>query len=212
MWPSDASSSFQTKFNTTVPIDRITEILTVTPVPLVQPFIPGSRRHERRFGNWTGMEDVRLLAGIHEFGQEKWCAVAKFVGNGRTGAQCSQRWRRGLDPKISHNQWTPEEDSRLLNLVTTHGLKSWMKISTQLGNRSDVQCRYRYLVIQKRRIAQANSEEPASKEEEKLDEAVEEQSEVAEPKEKTEDTVEKEVITLESSGRSMSEIFWFNHS
>jgi len=26
--------------------------------------------------------------------------VASFVGNGRTRAQCAQRWSRGLNPKI----------------------------------------------------------------------------------------------------------------
>jgi hypothetical protein len=99
---------------------------------------------------WTPYEDQRLLAGIHRFGLQDWPAVSLFVGNDRTKAQCSQRWGRGLDPKISKDQWTSEQDQQLLELVALHGEGNWMKISTELGTRCDVQCRYRYKQLQKR--------------------------------------------------------------
>jgi hypothetical protein len=98
---------------------------------------------------WTEPEDQRLLAGIIRFGLENWQAVAHFVGSGRNRAQCSQRWVRGLDPRISKRGWTPDDDADLINLVSQHGLKSWAKIATLIGSRSDVQCRYRYFQLQR---------------------------------------------------------------
>ena len=112
---------------------------------------------------WTNYEDQRLLAGIYRFGLDNWTRVAQFVGNNRTRAQCSQRWNRGLNPRICKKHWSPEEDAQLIQLVQTYGEKSWTKISSCLGNRSDVQCRYHYRQISRdnrpnyMRIGKANS-------------------------------------------------------
>jgi hypothetical protein len=38
----------------------------------------------------------------------------------------------------------PEEDTRLRELVARHGEKSWIRIASEMGNRSDIQCRYRF--------------------------------------------------------------------
>jgi hypothetical protein len=98
----------------------------------------------RRTRPWTMSEDQRLLAGIVRFGLDNWQAVAHFVGSGRNRAQCSQRWSRGLNPRISKRSWTAVEDQQLEDLVRQYGEKSWAKIASILGNRSDVQCRYHY--------------------------------------------------------------------
>jgi hypothetical protein len=98
----------------------------------------------RKTHPWTAAEDQRLLGGIVRFGLDNWQAVAGFVGNGRNRAQCSQRWSRGLNPRISRKGWTAEEDQLLHELVRQYGEKSWAKIASILGNRSDVQCRYHY--------------------------------------------------------------------
>jgi hypothetical protein len=50
--------------------------------------------------------------------------VARYVGNNRTRSQCSQRWQRGLDPRISRSRWTPEDEARLIGLVEKYGEKS----------------------------------------------------------------------------------------
>jgi hypothetical protein len=78
-----------------------------------------------------------------------WIAIANFVGNSRTKSQCHQRWTRGLDPNITKTKWTHEQDSRLLMIVQIFGSKSWSKVSSELGNRCDVQCRYRYRQLMK---------------------------------------------------------------
>lgn len=98
----------------------------------------------RKTRTWTPAEDQRLLGGVARFGLDNWQTVAKWLGSGRNRAQCSQRWTRGLDPRISKKSWTPEEDAQLEELVRIHGDKSWTKIASILGNRSDVQCRYHW--------------------------------------------------------------------
>jgi hypothetical protein len=140
------------------PLVRIQEILSVRDEPL--PFIPESSEDDppllirRRTRPWTAGEDERLLAGILRYGLDNWQQVAHFVGSGRNRAQCSQRWARGLNPRICKSAWSVEEDQQLHALVEQFGEKSWAKIASIIGHRSDVQCRYRY-----RQTAAAEREE-----------------------------------------------------
>ncbi|OHT14334.1 hypothetical protein TRFO_15392 [Tritrichomonas foetus] len=103
----------------------------------------------KKIRSWTLTEDQRLLLGIHRFGLDNWALVSEFVGGGRTRSQCSQRWLRGLDPHIIKDHWRPDDDEKLLTLVALHGNKSWTQIAEDLGNRCDVQCRYRYRQLMK---------------------------------------------------------------
>ncbi|KAH0794839.1 Myb-like DNA-binding domain containing protein [Histomonas meleagridis] len=136
----------------TAPFERLKAILDCEndPIPenteIETERMPNARKKTR---SWTANEDARLLYAIHKFGIENWGAVSTFVGNGRTCSMCSQRWIRVLDPKICKGHWLPEEERRLVQLVVKHGEKNWMKVSAQLGNRSDVQCRYRYMQLRK---------------------------------------------------------------
>jgi hypothetical protein len=46
-------------------------------------------------------------------------------------------------------KWTAEQDTELLILVQIFGGKCWARVSAELGNRCDVQCRYRYKQLMK---------------------------------------------------------------
>jgi hypothetical protein len=136
---------------TTQPIDRLEAILCTPQSPL-PPFgygPPWTHASSSKTRPWSSYEDQRLLAGIHRFGFVSWDAIAQFVGNGRTKAQCSQRWSRGLDPKICKEHWDNEQDEKLIELVARYGEKSWTSIAIEIGNRCDVQCRYRYKQLEK---------------------------------------------------------------
>ena len=98
---------------------------------------------------WSTYEDNRLLAAIYRYGIDNWALISKFVGNGRTRAQCAQRWTRCLNPRICKETWEPREDALLIQLVQNFGDHSWTKVAEYMGNRSDVQCRYRYSQITK---------------------------------------------------------------
>lgn len=132
------------------PVVRINDILNLPEEPL--PFNEDEDESDaasirKKTRTWSIAEDQRLLAGVFHYGLENWQAVAQFLGSGRNRAQCSQRWTRCLNPKISKKTWSAEEDKTLESLVRIHGEKSWTKISSIMGNRSDVQCRYRYRQI-----------------------------------------------------------------
>lgn len=143
---SKASQIFSSACNSTTIINRMRDIVEVGDNPL-----PSSDNDEdhKKSRSWSSIEDHRLLAGILRNGLENWSTIASFVGNNRTRAQCTQRWARGLNPKISKDTWSAEEEAQLLSYVRQFGDKSWTKISKLLGTRSDAQCRYHYLQMTK---------------------------------------------------------------
>jgi hypothetical protein len=129
---------------TTQVIDRIDRILR-TPLPNNPAESHNLEKQSRaKTRPWSAYEDQRLIAGLHRLGMSDWFAIACFVGNSRTKSQCYQRWTRGLDPNINKTKWPPEQDSYLLMFIAVYGDKAWSKISGDIGNRCDVQCRYRY--------------------------------------------------------------------
>jgi Arc/MetJ family transcription regulator len=110
--------------------------------PLVREIsVPGFRKQKSK---WCKEEDHKLLAAVQQHGTDNWPLIASIVGGGRTRSQCSQRWQRGIDPKLTKANWSREEEERLLAAVDAHGSKAWTRIAADMGNRSDVQCRFRY--------------------------------------------------------------------
>jgi hypothetical protein len=148
----------------THPLDILNEMVNISPDPLPPPpeTVGYKAGQKRKCRGWTPSEDRRLMAGIWRFGIENWTAISKFVGSGRTRSQCSQRWYRGLDPKICREDWRAEEEEKLMDLIQTYGHKSWTAISSRMGNRTDVQCRYRYGQILSERRRQKAWEMPIS--------------------------------------------------
>jgi hypothetical protein len=141
----------QQHLGTDQPVRKVLAILAVSPEPIPAsdegPAELCASRHKAR--NWTEYEDQRLIAGIRKHGLDSWNLVSAFVGNGRTRSQCSQRWNRGLNPSIYKGPWTDREEAELVRLVGRYGEKSWKRISSEIGNRSDVQCRYHFQQMQK---------------------------------------------------------------
>ena len=127
-------------------IERLKEVLTVPDEPIAfnGEDEENSSSSRRKMRTWSTYEDTRLLSGIYRYGIDNWAPISKFIGNGRTRAQCAQRWARGLNPRICKDTWDPQEDMLLLHLVQKFGDRAWTRISSSLGNRSDVQCRYHY--------------------------------------------------------------------
>jgi len=142
---SESKKNILAKTGSTSSIDRIIEILNVSETPIAKTTLKlDNETGRKRMRPWTCEEDTRLLAGILRFGHVNWARISTFVGGGRSRSQCAQRWTRTLDPTISKNNWTKEEDSLLIQVVHQTNGNEWRQVSKQLGNRSDVQCRYRY--------------------------------------------------------------------
>jgi hypothetical protein len=143
---SQASHIFRNTIGTSDPFNRVLSIVQTadSPIPDFSKFTPLTPANRKCTRSWTEYESQRLLAAIYRFGTEDWGSVAQFVGNGRTRSQCSQRWMRGLNPVIRKERWTPEDEEKLERLVDKYGMKGWTKVAGEMGNRSDVQCRYHY--------------------------------------------------------------------
>ena len=123
-------------------LERMRQIKECDDKPLDSPKVAADDTKKTR--PWTTPEDIRLLAGIYRYGLDNWSTVAFFVGNGRTRGQCAQRWSRGLNPRLSKDTWSTEEERMLVMLVRNFGDKAWTRIAAIMGHRSDVQCRYHY--------------------------------------------------------------------
>jgi hypothetical protein len=131
---------------TSQPIDKLHEILTVPADPIASDDSTHDLHSRKKTRPWLPYEDSRLIAGLYRYCTDNWSSVARFVGNQRTRSQCAQRWQRCDD------QWTRTEELCLIQLVQLHGEKAWTHVAARLGNRSDVQCRYRYRQLQKERL------------------------------------------------------------
>jgi hypothetical protein len=121
---------------------RLNSILTVPTKPICDnEALNAAISPGRKFNPWSVIEDKRLFAGIHRFGLDSWSAVAEFVGNSRSRAQCSQRWNRCLNPQIKKAQWSEVEEQMLAQLVgkwgPRHGtglLKEWeQEVTLNIG-------------------------------------------------------------------------------
>ncbi|OHS93120.1 Myb-like DNA-binding domain containing protein [Tritrichomonas foetus] len=143
----EALNIFTEECGHTETVYKLREIVEVDPNPIPSDDDPEAAHKKSR--SWSQNEDIRLLAGIYRYGLDNWSSIAVFVGNNRTRAQCAQRWSRGLNPRISKDSWTHEDETKLINYVNQFGEKSWTKIAALIGNRSDVQCRYHYNQITK---------------------------------------------------------------
>ena len=149
---TQALAHLQTFTPVVQPLIRLNEIITLRSDPIPEP--PESQdgaKSRNKTRAWGPYEDQRLLCGIYLFSIGSWTSIAAFVGNGRSRTQCSQRWHRGLNPSICRDQWTRDEEERLVPLVEVQGETIWTRIASLLGNRSDVQCRYRYQQLVKER-------------------------------------------------------------
>lgn len=55
----------------------------------------------------------------------------------------AQHWKRVLCPIIRKGSWDDEEELKLFHLVEKYG-QSWKNIASEIGSRTDIQCRYQY--------------------------------------------------------------------
>lgn len=93
-------------------------------------------RHRR--GRWLAEEDTRLKWAVSVYGPRGWKNIAAHVP-GRSDVQCRERWCNVLDPSVKIDEWSPEEDAKLEELVVKYGRHRWAAVGAELG-RTDNQC------------------------------------------------------------------------
>lgn len=70
----------------------------------------------------------------------KWSTIARQIP-GRTDDACSKRYREALDPNLKKDEWTPDEDVKLMQVFARIGGK-WGQVGQEL-QRSGLGCRNR---------------------------------------------------------------------
>jgi hypothetical protein len=99
-------------------------------------------------GAWTPEEDAIVIACV-EAGITKWSEIASRLV-GRIGKQARERWYNHLDPSVSKEPWTEEEDAKLVSLVSTYGQK-WREVASHLPGRPENAVKNRWNSAHRRR-------------------------------------------------------------
>ena len=97
---------------------------------------------QRKSKSWTPEEDYILLQKSKENNYKNWRHIASFLP-GKTGVQCSSRYKR-IRPGLNMGAWTKDEDKELLKLYKKFG-NSWSDISKVMLRRTGKQIRDRFL-------------------------------------------------------------------
>nr|GMD64825.1 transcription factor GAMYB-like [Ipomoea batatas]GME06454.1 transcription factor GAMYB-like [Ipomoea batatas] len=81
-------------------------------------------------GPWTSAEDAILVEYVTKHGEGNWNAVQKHSGLARCGKSCRLRWANHLRPDLKKGAFTPEEESRIIELHAKMGNK-WARMAAE---------------------------------------------------------------------------------
>ncbi|EAX93197.1 Myb-like DNA-binding domain containing protein [Trichomonas vaginalis G3] len=115
---------------------------------------------------FTEEEDRRLSKIISQLGTRDWEAISITMKT-RSSRQCRDRWVNYICPSLTNEPYSPEEDSRLLDMYSKFGPR-WSKISTHFRGRSPngLRAHFKELMQQKEKTSleeKTNEVEPKLK-------------------------------------------------
>ena len=92
---------------------------------------------------WTPEEDDYIRDMVKNQGVCRWKEMSKSIA--RTGAQCSQRWKKVLDPNVKRFvRWTSDEDAELIKIHSMHPDWSNKQVAELMPDRTPTQCHNRW--------------------------------------------------------------------
>lgn len=92
-------------------------------------------------GVWTNLEDQIVKAAIQKYGTHQWSKVASLLQK-KSAKQCQIRWNEYLNPRLNFDDFSKEEDGKLLELARKLP-NQWRSISDIMGRTSQI-CIERY--------------------------------------------------------------------
>lgn len=112
-----------------------------------------SKRTKTKFSE---EEDAIIIDFVRKYGAHDWQRITPYLP-GRKPRQARERWINYLNPEVSHEEWTQEEDDLLIEQVSKVGQK-WSHISQLFKNRTDVSLKNRYCLLQRRKSTKMKKE------------------------------------------------------
>ncbi|CAD8172393.1 unnamed protein product [Paramecium octaurelia] len=105
-------------------------------------------QEKRTKKKWSLAEDQILIEAYKEFGRQ-WIKISERLP-GRTSKQVRDRYVNQIDPSITHEEWSKEEDRIILEEYNKGGAR-WAVIAKMLKNRSEnqVKNRFYYTILKK---------------------------------------------------------------
>ncbi len=91
-----------------------------------------------KHGKWTKEENEQLQNLVDQYG-ENWAKITKEMSS-RTDHQCSQHYRRTLNPAIKKRKWTEEEENQLKEAVQRIGEDQWVLVAQEFSDKTPEQC------------------------------------------------------------------------
>lgn len=108
------------------------------------------KKHPRQ--PFSQEEDSKLAQLVQSYSQKdiNWEEISSQMEN-RNIRQCKERWEKYLNPNLSVDPWTQEEDEIITNMHLEFGPK-WTLMANILENRTDIMVRNRWNVIYRRAL------------------------------------------------------------
>jgi hypothetical protein len=86
-------------------------------------------------GQFSRDEDETIMDFVKHHGVHAWGKIRSVIPH-RTPKQCRERWFNSLNPDVSKDPWTTEEDRIIFDGYQTHGPK-WSLIAQSVPGRTD---------------------------------------------------------------------------
>ncbi|KAL9185841.1 hypothetical protein ACHAXT_003618 [Thalassiosira profunda] len=99
---------------------------------------------------WTEEEDRKLVELVERNEHKQWIQIANKIP-GRSGKQCSERWKR-LDPAISKAPWSEVEDRIILQSQNDGTGNRWADLAKKLPGRTNIAIRDHWNSGMKRKV------------------------------------------------------------